>query len=216
MLAHMSGDEALISAFNDGDDIHTRTASEVFGVPKSDVTKEMRSAAKAVNFGIVYGISAFGLAEQLGIPQRRAAEYIEKYLARCTGVERFMHEAVERGKRLGYAETMLGRRRPLPELNSSNHNTRSFGERVAMNMPIQGSAADIIKIAMVRVYQMLKKEGLNAKLVLQIHDELIIDTPLDEVDRVKVLLKSCMSEAAQLAVPLKADVNSGESWFDTK
>lgn len=216
VLAHMSGDEALISAFNDGDDIHTRTASEVFGVPKSDVTKEMRSAAKAVNFGIVYGISAFGLAEQLGIPQRRAAEYIEKYLARCTGVERFMHEAVERGKRLGYAETMLGRRRPLPELNSSNHNTRSFGERVAMNMPIQGSAADIIKIAMVRVYQMLKKEGLNAKLVLQIHDELIIDTPLDEVDRVKVLLKSCMSEAAQLAVPLKADVNSGESWFDTK
>lgn len=216
VLAHMSGDEALISAFNDGDDIHTRTASEVFGVPKSEVTKEMRSAAKAVNFGIVYGISAFGLAEQLGIPQRRAAEYIEKYLARCTGVDRFMHEAVERGKRLGYAETMMGRRRPLPELNSSNHNTRAFGERVAMNMPIQGSAADIIKIAMVRVYQMLKKEGLNAKLVLQIHDELIIDTPIDEVERVKALLQSCMSEAAQLAVPLAADVNSGESWFDTK
>lgn len=216
VLAHMSGDEALISAFNDGDDIHTRTASEVFGVPKSEVTKEMRSAAKAVNFGIVYGISAFGLAEQLGVPQRRAAEYIEKYLSRCTGVEKFMHEAVERGKRLGYAETMMGRRRPLPELNSSNHNTRSFGERVAMNMPIQGSAADIIKIAMVRVHRMLKKEGLKAKLVLQIHDELIIDTPVDEVERVKVLLQSCMIEAAQLAVPLAADVNSGESWFDTK
>lgn len=216
VLAHMSGDDALISAFNDGDDIHTRTASEVFGVPKNEVTKEMRSAAKAVNFGIVYGISAFGLAEQLGIPQRRAAEYIEKYLARCTGVERFMHEAVERGKRLGYAETMMGRRRPLPELNSSNHNTRSFGERAAMNMPIQGSAADIIKVAMVHVHQMLKEEGLNAKLVLQIHDELIIDTPVDEVERVKVLLQSCMSGAAQLAVPLAADVSSGESWFDTK
>ena len=212
----MSGDEALISAFIDGDDIHTRTASEVFGVPKDEVTREMRSAAKAVNFGIVYGISAFGLSEQLGISQKKAAQYIEKYLDRCTGVKQFMQDTVEQGKRLGYAETIMGRRRPLPELSSSNYNTRSFGERVAMNMPIQGSAADIIKVAMVRVHDRLKKEGLRAKLILQIHDELIIDTPEDEVERVKALLHDCMCGVAELRVPLVADTSSGDSWFDTK
>ena len=216
VLAHMSGDEALISAFIDGDDIHTRTASEVFGVPKDEVTREMRSAAKAVNFGIVYGISAFGLSEQLGISQKKAAQYIEKYLDRCTGVKQFMQDTVEQGKRLGYAETIMGRRRPLPELSSSNYNTRSFGERVAMNMPIQGSAADIIKVAMVRVHDRLKKEGLRAKLILQIHDELIIDTPEDEVERVKELLHDCMCGVAELRVPLVADTSSGDSWFDTK
>lgn len=216
VLAHVGRDEALISAFNNGDDIHTSTASEVFGVPKNEVTKEMRSAAKAVNFGIVYGISAFGLSEQLDIPQYKASKYIERYLSRFTGVKNFMHESVDVGKRLGYAETIMGRRRPLPELNSSNHNTRSFGERVAMNMPIQGSAADIIKVAMVRVHRSLKEEGLKAKLVLQVHDELIIDAPVAEVDRVKVLLQKCMSDAAKLSVPLVANVSSGESWFDTK
>lgn len=216
VLAHMSNDEALISAFIDGDDIHTRTAAEVFGVKKEDVTREMRSAAKAVNFGIVYGISAFGLSEQLGITAKKAGEYINKYLDRCIGVKDYMNTSVETGKRLGYAETIMGRRRELPELRSSNYNVRSFGERVAMNMPIQGSAADIIKIAMVRVHERLKSEGLRAKLVLQIHDELIIDTPEDEVERVKMLLHECMCFVSELRVPLVADVNCGRSWFDTK
>ena len=216
VLAHMSGDEALISAFNDGDDIHTRTASEVFGVPKDEVTREMRSAAKAVNFGIVYGISAYGLSEQLGIGPKKAQQYIDRYLDRCSGVRNFMHNAVEMGKQRSYAETIMGRRRQLPEINSANHNTRSFGERVAMNMPIQGSAADIIKVAMVRVSERLKAEGLKAKLILQIHDELIIDTPLDEVERVEKLLGECMCNVVKLSVPLAAEVSSGENWLETK
>lgn len=216
VLAHISGDEALISAFNDGDDIHTRTAAEVFGVAKADVTREMRSAAKAVNFGIVYGISAYGLSEQLGISPKKASEYIERYLDRCTGVRDYMKSAVESGREKGYAETIMGRRRELPEIKSSNHNTRSFGERVAMNMPIQGSAADIIKAAMVRVAESLKRQGLRAKLILQIHDELIIDTPVEETERVKALLSDCMSNVVRLRVPLKADVECGHSWFETK
>ncbi len=216
VLAHMSGDEALISAFNDGDDIHTRTASEVFGVPKEEVTREMRSAAKAVNFGIVYGISAYGLSEQLGIGPKKAQQYIDRYLDRCSGVRDFMHNAVEMGKQRSYAETIMGRRRQLPEINSANYNTRSFGERVAMNMPIQGSAADIIKVAMVRVSERLKAEGLKAKLILQIHDELIIDTPLDEVERVERLLGECMCNVVKLSVPLAAEVSSGENWLETK
>ncbi len=216
VLAHMSGDEALISAFRNGEDVHLRTASEVFSVPIDEVTDEMRSAAKAVNFGIVYGISAYGLSTQLGITQKVAAQYIEKYLARCTGVKQFMNNAVEDGKTRGYAVTLLGRRRPIPELLSSNHNTRSFGERVAMNMPIQGSAADIIKVAMVRVHKRLSEEGLKAKLILQIHDELIIDTPVDEVDRVSDILNECMCGVAELKAPLVAQTRSGDSWFDTK
>lgn len=216
VLAHISGDETFISAFNADEDIHTRTASEIFGVNKDEVTREMRSSAKAVNFGIVYGISAFGLAEQLGIGQKKAASYIEKYLERCTGVREYMHSAVENGKNTGYAVTLFGRRRELPELRSSNYNTRSFGERVAMNMPIQGTAADIIKAAMVSVHRRLRSEGFEAKLVLQIHDELIIDTPQSEVERVKALLEECMSGVIKLAVPLKAEVECGRSWFDTK
>ena len=216
VLAHISGDPTFISAFNSGEDIHTRTASEIFGVSTDEVTREMRSSAKAVNFGIVYGISAFGLSEQLGIGQRQAASYIEKYLERCTGVREYMHSSVEDGKARGYAVTLFNRRRELPELKSSNFNTRSFGERVAMNMPIQGTAADIIKAAMVAVHKRLKDERLKAKLVLQIHDELIIDTPEDEVERVKALLSDCMSNVIKLSVPLRADVACGHSWFDTK
>ncbi|MBQ4166576.1 MAG: DNA polymerase I [Clostridia bacterium] len=231
VLAHLSGDEALSAAFVSGGDIHARTAAEVFGVPQDEVTKEMRSAAKAVNFGIVYGISDFGLANQLGISRKRAGEYIKKYLDRFTGVHDYMKRSVALGKEHGYAATMTGRRRELPELKSGNYNTRSFGERVAMNMPVQGSAADIIKLAMLRVHDALKHEGLGAKLVLQIHDELLIDCPKDEADKVGRILHDCMTgtavygeapettrigECLKLNVPLVADVAMGNSWFETK
>ena len=216
LLAHMSGDERMIAAFLSGDDIHARTASEVFSTPLGEVTREQRSAAKAVNFGIVYGISDFGLARNLGIPRKQAADYIERYFERYTGVHDFMKKCVEEGRRAGYACTLMGRRRELPEITSSNYNTRSFGERVAMNMPIQGTAADIIKLAMVRVHERLKAEKLKAKLVLQIHDELIIDTPFEEEEQVKVLLSDCMKNVMQLKVPLLAEVSSGHSWYDTK
>ncbi len=216
LLAHMSGDSRMIAAFNSGDDIHARTASEVFGVPLGSVTGTQRSAAKAVNFGIVYGISDFGLARNLGISRKQAGEYIDSYFARYTGVRDYMKSCVENGKKKGYAETLMGRRRELPELNSGNYNTRSFGERAAMNMPIQGTAADIIKLAMVRVSDRLSAESLDARLVLQIHDELIIDTPEKEVERVKMLLRDCMENVMQLDVPLTAEVSAGHSWYDTK
>lgn len=216
VLAHMSGDEAFVEAFSKGEDIHTRTASEVFDVAPELVTRQMRSAAKAVNFGIVYGISAFGLSEQLGITPQKASEYIEKYLDRCKGIQAYMRDSVETAKRTGYAKTIMGRRRALAELNSSNHNTRAFGERVAMNMPIQGSAADIIKLAMVRVSDEIKARQLRAKLVLQVHDELLIDAPQDEVDQVVALLSECMCGVVKLKVPLTADVNCAKSWYETK
>lgn len=216
LLAHMSGDEGMISAFVNGEDIHARTAAEVFGVPLEEVTREQRSASKAVNFGIVYGISDFGLAKNLKISKKEASEYISRYLERLPGVKEYMTESVERGKRQGYAETLMGRRRELVELRSAQFNTRSFGERVAMNMPLQGSAADIIKLAMIRVYDALKSNGLKAKLILQIHDELIVDTPLDEAERVKTLLRDCMQDAIKLKVPLTVDVEAGRSWYDTK
>ncbi len=231
VLAHLSDDEALKNAFLSGGDIHAQTAAEVFGVPPSEVTKQMRSAAKAVNFGIVYGISEFGLANQLGISRAKAGEYIKRYLDRFTGVRDYMKRAVELGRRQGYAVTVTGRRRDLPELKSGNHNTRAFGERVAMNMPVQGSAADIIKLAMLRVHDELEAGGFKAKLVLQIHDELIIDCPKQEIEPVKRLLHDCMmgvpakdederttaiGKKAQLTVPLIADVAQGHSWYDTK
>ena len=216
LLAHMSGDEGMIRAFREGDDIHRRTASEVFGVPFEEVTSAQRSAAKAVNFGIVYGISDYGLARNLGITRKEAAHYIELYLARYPGIQRYMLESVAAGKRDGYVRTLMGRRRELPELQSSNYNTRSFGERVAMNMPIQGTAADVIKLAMVRVHEALQREGLQAKLILQIHDELIIDAPFEEVAHVEKLLAECMENVIALAVPLSAEVKTGRSWFETK
>lgn len=216
LLAHMSGDARLISAFNSGMDVHTSTAAEVFGVPVSDVTREQRSAAKAVNFGIVYGISDFGLAKNIGVSRREAGEFIQRYLARYSGVREYMSASVEKGRAAGYVSTLMGRRRELPEITSSNYNTRSFGERVAMNMPIQGTAADIIKVAMVRVHRALRDKGLRARLVLQIHDELIIDTPEAEAELVKELLADCMQNVMELKVPLTAEVSSGYSWFDTK
>ena len=216
LLAHISGDESLIAAFNSGDDIHRRTASEIFGIPLEAVTPDLRSAAKAVNFGIVYGISDFGLARNLNIPIRRAGQFIEQYLNRYSKVREYMRSSVEQGRRNGYAVTLFHRRRNLPELKSGNYNTRSFGERVAMNMPIQGTAADIIKMAMVNVFRALRDGGYKARLVLQIHDELIIDTPVEERDAVLVLIREIMENVIPLKVPLLAEAKAGMSWFDTK
>ena len=216
LLAHMSDDEGLIAAFNSGADVHTATAAEVFGVDKEAVTREQRSAAKAVNFGIVYGISDFGLAKNIGVSRKEAGEFIRRYLERYPGVHNYMQVSVEKGKAQGYVSTLMGRRRELPEITASNFNTRNFGERVAMNMPIQGTAADIIKVAMVRVHRALEENNLNAKLVLQIHDELIIDTPVDEAEQVQRILGDCMQNVMELKVPLTADVSCGHSWFDTK
>ena len=216
LLAHLSGDEAMCDAFIRGQDIHARTAAEVYGVALEDVTPQMRSSAKAVNFGIVYGISDFGLATNLHISRREAAEFIERYFARYGAVRAFMDACVAQGKAEGYSVTMYGRRRPLPELQSPNYNRRQFGERAAMNTPVQGAAADIIKIAMNSVHQRLSQEGLEAKLILQVHDELIVECPQGEQERVTQLLKECMEGAAQLRVPLVADVHAGRSWYDTK
>jgi len=216
LLAHLSGDEAMQDAFNRGQDIHTRTAAEVFGVPLDEVTPQMRSSAKAVNFGIVYGISDFGLANNLHISRREAAEFIDRYFARYPAIRRFMDACVAQGKAEGYSVTIYGRRRPLPELTSPNYNRRQFGERAAMNTPVQGAAADIIKIAMNAVHRRLAEEGLSARLILQVHDELIVECPAQEQEQVFALLKSCMESAAQLSVPLVADVHAGHSWYDTK
>ena len=216
LLAHLSGDEAMCEAFNLGQDIHTRTAAEVYGVSLEEVTPDMRSSAKAVNFGIVYGISDFGLANNLGISRKEAGGFIDRYFARYPAVRQFMDACVAHGKAEGYSVTMYGRRRPLPELASSNYNRRQFGERAAMNTPVQGAAADIIKIAMNAVHEELAREGLKARLILQVHDELIVEAPAQEEAQVCSLLRRCMENAAQLRVPLIADVHAGHSWFDTK
>ena len=214
LLAHMSGDEAMIQAFRDGVDIHTVTASQVFGVPPEQVTHEMRRRAKAVNFGIVYGISPFSLSQDIHVSVAQAKSYMEKYFAHYAGVRAYMDGVVEQGKSQGYVSTLYGRRRWLPELKSSNFNTRSFGERVALNMPIQGTAADIIKLAMIRVDHALAEAGLQAKLILQAHDELIVETPLDEVERVKALVKEEMEQVVQYEVPLTAEVGTGKTWLE--
>ena len=216
LLAHLSGDEAMCEAFTLGQDIHARTAAEVYGVPLDEVTPQMRSSAKAVNFGIVYGISDFGLASNLHISRKEAAEFISRYFARYPAIHRFMDACVSQGKAEGYSVTMYGRRRPLPELSSPNYNRRQFGERAAMNTPVQGAAADIIKIAMNAVHDELKASGLTAKLILQVHDELIVESPEEEREQVETLLRRCMENAASLRVPLIADVHSGRSWYDTK
>ena len=216
LLAHLSGDAAMCEAFTLGQDIHARTAAEVYGVPLEEVTPQMRSSAKAVNFGIVYGISDFGLASNLKISRREAGEFIDRYFARYPAVRAFMDACVAQGKAEGYSVTMYGRRRPLPELTSPNYNRRQFGERAAMNTPVQGAAADIIKIAMNAVHRRLAQEGLAARLILQVHDELIVEAPEAEQEQVCALLRECMESAASLRVPLVADVHAGRSWFDTK
>lgn len=216
VLAHMSGDAALIAAYQADEDIHAITASQVFDVPLDQVDSILRRKAKAVNFGIVYGISSFGLGQDLDISRKEAEGYIEKYFATYGKVKEFLDRTVEDAKKNGYTVTMFGRRRPIPELASSNFMTRSFGERAAMNAPVQGTAADIIKIAMVRVNRRLKKEHLQSKLVLQIHDELIIETKKEEVEIVQKILVQEMMHAADLAVPLLVDANVGDSWYDAK
>lgn len=216
VLAHMSGDAALIAAYQADEDIHAITASQVFDVPLDQVDSTLRRKAKAVNFGIVYGISSFGLGQDLDISRKEAEGYIEKYFATYGKVKKFLDRTVEDAKKNGYTVTMFGRRRPIPELASSNFMTRSFGERAAMNAPVQGTAADIIKIAMVRVNRRLKKEHLQSKLVLQIHDELIIETKKEELEIVQKLLVEEMMHAAELAVPLLVDANVGDSWYDAK
>ncbi len=216
VLAHMSGDETMIEAFREGQDIHARTASEVYGVPLEQVTHEMRSASKAVNFGIVYGISDFTLAKNISVSRKEAREFIERYFERYPGVKRYMDAAVAEGREKGYVTTLMGRRRYLPELASANFNLRSFGERCAMNSPIQGTAADIIKLAMIRVADALRKGGYKARLILQVHDELIVEAPEDEQERVRALLKDCMEGVAALAVPLKTDISVGRDWRECK
>lgn len=216
VLAHMSGDEQLIEAYRMDEDIHRITASKVFHTPFEEVTDLQRRNAKAVNFGIVYGISSFGLSQDLSISRKEAAEYIEQYFATYPGVKIFLDKLVEDAKEKGYVTTMFGRRRPVPELSSSNFMQRSFGERVAMNSPIQGTAADIIKIAMIRVWKRLKEEGLCSKLILQVHDELLIETAEDEADQVSRLLEEEMRSAAQLAVVLEIDMHTGRNWYEAK
>ncbi|MBQ6413689.1 MAG: DNA polymerase I, partial [Ruminococcus sp.] len=209
VLAHMAGDQTMRKAFTDNIDIHTVTASEVFGVPIDQVTPLMRSRAKAVNFGIVYGIGAFSLSKDIGVTVREAQKYIDKYLARFSAIDSYMNTTIQQAKEDGYVQTLLGRRRYLPELSASNFNTRSFGERVARNAPIQGTAADIIKIAMVRVDERLKREGLEARLILQVHDELIVEAPAFESMQVAMLLQEEMENALSLTVPLTAEASMG-------
>lgn len=214
VLAHMSGDEELIQAYHMDQDIHRITASKVFKTPFEEVTDLQRRNAKAVNFGIVYGISSFGLSQDLSISKKEAAEYIEQYFATYPKVKEYLDRLVADAKEKGYITTMYGRRRPIPELSSSNFMQRSFGERVAMNSPIQGTAADIIKIAMIRVWKELRRAGLNSRLILQVHDELVIETRREETEQVCRILEESMKQAAQLAVPLEVDLHTGENWYE--
>lgn len=214
LLAHISGDETMQNAFKSGEDIHAVTASQVFGLPLAEVTPAQRSSAKAVNFGIVYGISAFSLAQDIKVSPAEARAYIDAYMQKYHGVREYMDRVIAEAKERGYVETLFGRRRPVPELKASNFNTRSFGERVARNMPIQGTAADIIKLAMVNVRRRLRAEGLEARLILQVHDELIAECPEREAERVAALLEEEMERAVTLSVPLTAEAHSGHSWAE--
>ena len=214
VLAHMSGDEKLIEAYNQAKDIHTMTASQVFHVPFDEVTQEQRRNAKAVNFGIIYGISSFGLGKDLSISNAEAKEYIENYFYTYPGIKKFLDDLVENAKKKGYSETLFGRRRPIPEIKAKNYMTRQFGERVAMNAPIQGTAADIMKLAMIKVYNTLKSEGLRSKLLLQVHDEILVETFSQEKERVKEIITDSMMNAVAFKVPLEIEINEGESWFE--
>ena len=216
VLAHMSGDKHMIEAFNEGQDIHKQAASKVFNVPIDEVTKEQRSSAKAVNFGIVYGISEFGLGEQLGIPRKVAKQYIEDYLTQYIGIKDYMESIKEEAKKTGYVQTLFNRRRYIPELNSNNYMVRQFGLRAAMNTPIQGTAADIMKLAMINVYNELKNRKLESKIVLQVHDEMMLEVPIEEAQEVKQIVKEKMENVIKLKVPLIADVSEADNWYDCK
>lgn len=214
VLSDLANDENMINAFNTGVDIHTNTASQVFGMPVDMITPKLRSRAKAVNFGIVYGIGAFSLAKDIGVTRKEAQEYINNYLATYSGVDHYMKHMIDLAKEKGYSETLFKRRRYLPELSSSNHMLRSFGERVARNMPIQGTAADIIKIAMIRVDRRLTEENMKSRLILQVHDELIVEAPDDEADKALAIVTEEMENACQMKVKLRADGKIGRTWYD--
>ena len=216
ILAHCSGDDMLINAYRQAQDIHRITASQVFHVPFDEVTDLQRRNAKAVNFGIVYGISSFGLSQDLSISRKEAAEYIDQYFLTYPGIKTFLDNTVASAREHGYVETLFGRRRPMPELKSSNYMQRSFGERVAMNAPIQGTAADIIKVAMIGVSRRLKEKQMKSRLVLQVHDELLIETYIPELEQVEEILKEEMERAADLKVPLLVDMHTGNSWYEAK
>ena len=216
VLAHLSKDKNLIEAFNNNEDIHTKTASQVFGVSPEQVTSLMRSRAKAVNFGIVYGISDYGLSRDLDISRKEAKQYIDNYLAYFSGVKEYMENIIKKGKKDGFVETVFGRRRYLPELKSRNFNVKAFGERLALNTPVRGTAADIIKKAMIEVVKEVEEKNYKSKLILQVHDELIIESPVDEKEEMKKILKGKMENAVKLIVPLTVDLNTGESWYDAK
>lgn len=216
VLAHISGDQNLIDAFRKRQDIHLRTAADIFGVPMDQVTAEQRDSAKAVNFGIIYGISDFGLAKNLGITRTEAKKYIDNYLQRYPKVKEYMERIISEGKKKGYVTTLFNRRRDIPELKSRNYNVRSFGERIALNTPIQGTAADIIKLAMIKVHTELKKRKLKSKMILQVHDELIVDTLNSEQEEVIELIKFQMENVVELAVPLVVDIGIGANWYDAK
>ena len=216
VLAHCSGDSHLIEAYKEKKDIHRITASQVFHIPFDEVTDQQRRNAKAVNFGIVYGISSFGLSQDLSITRKEASKYIEDYFTTYPGIKIFLDDTVKHAKEMGYVVTLFGRRRPVPELSSSNYMQRSFGERVAMNAPIQGTAADIIKIAMTGVGRRLKEQKMKSRLVLQVHDELLVEAYKPELDQVKKILKEEMEQAASLDVPLEIDMHTGENWYEAK
>ena len=216
VLAHISEDKHMIEAFKHNEDIHKQAASKVFKTPIDEVTKEQRSNAKAVNFGIVYGISDFGLGEQLGISRKKAKQYIDEYLTEYAGIKVFMENIIEKTKEKGYVETLFHRRRYVPELNSKNYMVRQFGNRVAMNTPIQGTAADIMKIAMINVNNELKKRKLKSKIVLQVHDEMMIEAPESEKEEVKDIMKKEMESAIQLKIPLVAEISEAKNWYDCK
>ncbi|HEX3011481.1 MAG TPA: DNA polymerase I [Syntrophomonadaceae bacterium] len=213
-LAHISGDEELIETFRQNIDIHTRTAAQIFKVPLDQVTSDLRRRAKAVNFGIVYGISDFGLARDTGVSRREAGEYIERYLDNFPGVRQYMHDVVEFGKTYGYVETLLKRRRYLPDLNARNKNVQAFAQRMALNTPIQGTSADIIKLAMLKVYESLQQRGLKARLLLQVHDELVLEVPRSELEETALLVRECMEHACVLKVPLEVSLEAGDNWYD--
>ena len=216
VLAHISQDQHMLDAFKNGEDIHVQAASKVLGIPMDEVTKQQRSSAKAVNFGIVYGISDFGLAGQLNISRKKAKEYIQQYLEKYSGINSFMKNIVEEAKEKGYVETLFNRRRYIPELKSNNYMIREFGKRAAMNTPIQGTAADIMKIAMINLSKKIKETNLDAKIVLQVHDELILEVVKKDKEKAEKILKECMENAVNLTVPLEVEVSEAENWYECK